>query len=493
MYGRKRQMPRHAGEQIIGGRALFGAATSGLKSLGGQLFDGKKGVDFGQVGKDALAGAAGTIPLVGGMLQNKIAGGGAQAQAPGQAGAQAPGAVGPGGFGGIFGQGGGQGIMNFAQNALGMEAGGGIPYNPEVAGAPYKMRGVRLMKSGGINEYGGGGNIYATTGVNTTGVNTAGVNTAGAQQQPQTDGDILRQEMLTARQSERDMANSGGLGRRALDMSRGVDMDRSASGALDSGAAYSGPKYKMAELNEISRGVYGKDIDYDRLAASMDNASSRHKSALSNILANQTAMNQQRVGGVVLKKKTVSADGGALSDPPKADFLLKYGKEDIDSAIAEEARDLSRARSDRESAFGTSSTDVFMPVGNIPTMPSAEEDDQPEEQPRPVDMDTIQPRGPFLLKRNPNQGLKGGEQDIPEKRDDRFTGFILAPYLRTGQVPTNIKVRNPKTGQFQDRQMEPEEIADYIYRNQVRRRVPSQMMNRDQAMEKARGIMRSRS
>jgi len=160
MYARKRQMPRHAGEQLLGGRALLGAATGGIKNLAGQLFDGQKGVDFGQVGKAALGGAAGSIPLVGGMLQNKIAGGGAQAQAPGQAGA----ATGAGMGGGI-----GQGLMGLAQNALGMEAGGGIPHNPDLAGAPYKMRGVKLMKAGGINEYGEGGNVYAQNGVKTPG------------------------------------------------------------------------------------------------------------------------------------------------------------------------------------------------------------------------------------------------------------------------------------------------------------------------------------
>lgn len=167
MYARKRQMPRHAGEQIIGGRALFGAATAGLKNLGGQLFDGKKGVDFGEVGREALGGGVGSIPLVGGMLQNKITGGGAQAQpqAPGQAGAQAqtPGLM------GMLNQGGGQGLMNMAKGFMGMEAGGGIPHNPDLAGAPYKMRGVKLMKAGGINEYGAGGNIYAQNGVKTPG------------------------------------------------------------------------------------------------------------------------------------------------------------------------------------------------------------------------------------------------------------------------------------------------------------------------------------
>ena len=95
---RKKQVPSHAGEQLLGAKGLGGAVGGGLKNLAGQLFDGKKGVDFGQVGKAALGGAAGQVPLVGGMLQNKIAGGGAQGQAampgstaPGLPGQQQPG------------------------------------------------------------------------------------------------------------------------------------------------------------------------------------------------------------------------------------------------------------------------------------------------------------------------------------------------------------------------------------------------------------------
>ena len=91
--------------------------------MAGQLLDGKKGVDFGQVGRDALGGAAGSIPLVGGMLQNKITGGGAQGQVPQAPGMpQVPGAVGPGGFGGLLGQG-GQGLMGMAGQLLSAENG----------------------------------------------------------------------------------------------------------------------------------------------------------------------------------------------------------------------------------------------------------------------------------------------------------------------------------------------------------------------------------
>ena len=197
---------------------------------------------------------------------------------------------------------------------------------------------------------------------------------------------------------------------------------------------------------------------------------------------------------VKLKKKSqayggkVMQDGGE-SDPPRADFLMR--SPEIDSAISEEARERSQARSDRESAFGTSSTDVFMPIGNVPTLPERGEPEEMEVEPE--DLAPIRRMGPRVIRRDMDRSLVGGMQDMPEQRQDSFTGFITAPYLRTGQVPTNIKVRNPETGQFEDRQMEPEEIADYIFKNQVRRRVPSQMMSREDAMKKAMQIMRSRS
>ena len=107
---RKKQVPSHAGEQLLGAKVLGGAVGGGLKNLAGQLFDGKKGVDFGQVGKAALGGAAGQVPFVGGMLQNKIAGGGAQGQAA-MPGAMAPGLPGQ--------QQPGQGLFGMIQQAQG--------------------------------------------------------------------------------------------------------------------------------------------------------------------------------------------------------------------------------------------------------------------------------------------------------------------------------------------------------------------------------------
>jgi len=185
-------------------------------------------------------------------------------------------------------------------------------------------------------------------------------------------------------------------------------------------------------------------------------------------------------------------DGMAVpegEDPPVANFLLNTAP-DADVRDFRDINDLQQSRADRQSAFGTASTDVYMPVGDVPTMPEPEAADEPAA--RPGDLAPIAPRSARLLKVGADRELQGGVQDMPGKMRDEFTGFITAPYLRTGQVPTNIKVRNPQTRQFEDRQMEPEEIADYIFKNQVRRS-PRQMMTREQAMEKARQIMRSRS
>lgn len=221
-----------------------------------------------------------------GVASNFAPGGGGIAGAVGDVAGLAGGAAGGA-------AGGGQGLMNMLQGAGG--AGG-------AAGA--------------------GGGLLGMAGQLLSAEN--GVKTPNAEP-PQTDGDIMRQEMLDQRQSERDMANSGGLGRRALDMSRGVDMDRSSSGQLDSGAAYSGPKYRMAELNEIARGVYDKDVDYDRLAYSMDNASSKHQPALSNILANQTTMRQFNGGAVSNNKEMMETNMAYGGTPRRGVKLMKRG------------------------------------------------------------------------------------------------------------------------------------------------------------------------
>jgi hypothetical protein len=128
----------------------------------------------------------------------------------------------------------------------------------------------------------------------------------------------------------------------------------------------------------------------------------------------------------------------------------------------------------------------------VPPRGPGRPDDAPDPRPRPDDMEGMRRRDPRVIRRDQDRRLKETEGTGADRSQTEFTGFITAPYLRTGQVPTNTKVRNPETGQFEDRQMEPEEIADYIFKNQVRRE-PRRMMTREQAYQKAMEIMRSRS
>jgi hypothetical protein len=144
---------------------------------------------------------------------------------------------------------------------------------------------------------------------------------------------------------------------------------------------------------------------------------------------------------------------GNPSNPPAADFLLDYGKQDINASILDEARDLSRARSDRESAFGTSSTDVFMPVGNIPTMP----DPEPTEEPSPG-MEPVEPLrrlGPKIIRRDTNRDIEGGTRKFePEQDFDMDFIFDQTPLprsdkdVRYSMYQKTMGVKDPRTGKY---------------------------------------------
>ena len=132
---------------------------------------------------------------------------------------------------------------------------------------------------------------------------------------------------------------------------------------------------------------------------------------------------------VKLKKKSQAYGGkvmqeGGESDPPRADFLMRSQDPppppppSIESAIAEEARDLSQAASDRESAFGTSSTDVFMNVGDVPTIDSS------EDRTKPGSIDPLQRIGPRLIKREVEKGLVGGTREMRETKKQPGPGII---------------------------------------------------------------------
>ena len=129
----------------------------------------------------------------------------------------------------------------------------------------------------------------------------------------------------------------------------------------------------------------------------------------------------------------------------------------------------------------------------IPPRGPAERNPDPQEEPRRGErMKPLRRRDPNPLPRENDKRIREGGMQVVKRDPDQFTGWITAPYLKGQQVPTNTKVRNPETGQFEDRQMEPEEIADYIFKNQLRRE-PRRMMTREQAYQKAMQIMRSRS
>lgn len=150
----------------IGGALLkVGSNLAQGKGLGSGLFQG--------VGKAAMTPGSGIgagAELAGNLLQkadnplaqkigkgldvasNFAPGGGGIKGAVGDVAGLAAGAGAGGAAGGALGA-----LGNLAQNVLGQAHGGGIPHNPELAGAPYRMRGVRLMKSGGTIDYENGG------------------------------------------------------------------------------------------------------------------------------------------------------------------------------------------------------------------------------------------------------------------------------------------------------------------------------------------------
>jgi len=151
--------------------------------------------------------------------------------------------------------------------------------------------------------------------------------------------------------------------------------------------------------------------------------------------------------------KVKKMEEGGESDPPKADFLLRGDVDDMN--------ELQQSRSDRGSAFGTASTDVFMPTGNIPSMPSTEME-------APEDMQEIESRGPRLLRKDPERGLVGGMKDIPEasKEDSNFSGIYFSPGT------SNIRAYVPDGGEgertFGARGFEMEDRIPYGFREEGR-------------------------
>ena len=106
--------------------------------------------------------------------------------------------------------------------------------------------------------------------------------------------------------------------------------------------------------------------------------------------------------------------------------------------------ELQQSRSDRESAFGTASTDVFMPTDAVEAM-LRDREELPEEAPRPKDMQEMSRRGPKLMKTGVSKGLKGGLREIPEQTEDPFYGIYYSP------DPSNIRAYVPGSGDVHER------------------------------------------
>lgn len=113
-----------------------------------------------------------------------------------------------------------------------------------------------------------------------------------------------------------------------------------------------------------------------------------------------------------------------------------------------------------------------------------------EDMSPPQGISPMDPLQPSQLPVDVTMSLMKGDGEVSGlgKRED--AGFIKADYLRTGQVPTNIRFRDPRTRQIKQRQMEPEEIANFIFENQ---NPSARKFDRDQAYQKALEIMRGRS
>ncbi len=126
-------------------------------------------------------------------------------------------------------------------------------------------------------------------------------------------------------------------------------------------------------------------------------------------------------------------------------------------------------------ATGGGSLDVAMfvprPEDLIPLEEPTEErreERQEERQPeRPEGLEPITPLGMRTIKRDDRElELQGSPSEMPKEYEDRFTSFTMDNSMRTEQRPRAKEVYNPETRQYEERPLEIEELADYLFRNQ---------------------------
>ena len=167
------------------------------------------------------------------------------------------------------------------------------------------------------------------------------------------------------------------------------------------------------------------------------------------------------LGGLVKKYQ----NGGVEGDPPMTEEQLRAMR---NALLVGSADEMPQAE-DVVTAGQGSSTSVAMPTRGPGEPLEPIRDPEPERQPeRPEDLEPLTPLGMRTVKRDDKKELQGSPSEMPKQYEDRFTSFTLDNTMRTEQRPRAKEVYNPETRQYEERPLEIEELADYIFRNQRR-------------------------
>lgn len=169
------------------------------------------------------------------------------------------------------------------------------------------------------------------------------------------------------------------------------------------------------------------------------------------------------LGGLVRKYQ----NGGVEGDPPMT-------AEEREAALkAQVMADIQEANSrvEASSGRGGDGTDVFMPdqryIDSLRPEPVREQEPVPVRDPEPrEDLEPLTPLGMRTIKRDDRKELQGSPSEMPKEYEDRFTSFTMDNSMRTEQRPRAKEVYNPETRQYEERPLEIEELADYLFRNQ---------------------------
>lgn len=162
---------------------------------------------------------------------------------------------------------------------------------------------------------------------------------------------------------------------------------------------------------------------------------------------------------------------------PRADFLLNKGGAGSELEWLAAQNEAQGSRADRASAFGTASTDVYMPVGDVPVIDSREPEDverTPDLIPGPIrtpgpdidpvpgpirtpDPDPLPIPGPYRIPGpdpEPVPRLKKKEYDNAEDEFDMEFIFDQTPLprgekdVRYSKYQKTMGVKDPKTGKY---------------------------------------------